>query len=285
LKNAVLIKAERFIEVDMNLWKNVFGAVKPVIGMVHVRALPGTPYHELTTAEITAQAVREAVLYAECGFDGIMLENMHDVPYLNKVVGPEVTAGMTAIAYAVRQAVSIPLGIQILAAANKEALAVALAAQLNFIRAEGFVFGHVADEGYMDSCAGELLRYRRMIGAGHIAVLTDIKKKHSAHNITSDVSIGETASAAEFFLSDGLVITGSATGKTVSLADLTEVRNNSNLPVIIGSGITSENLKDYWQAADGFIIGSSLKEAGLWSNALSKERCLGLMDSVKKLRG
>jgi hypothetical protein len=36
-----------------------------------------------------------------------------------------------------------------LAAANKAALAVAVAADLQFIRAEGFVFSHVADEGWL----------------------------------------------------------------------------------------------------------------------------------------
>lgn len=65
-----------------------------------------------------------------------------------------------------------------IAGANKEALAVAMATGGSFIRAEGFVFSHVADEGWMDSCAGELLRYRRSIGAEDVAILTDIKKKH-----------------------------------------------------------------------------------------------------------
>ena len=62
---------------------------------------------------------------------------------------------------------------------NKEALAVAQTSGADFIRAEGYVFSHVADEGWMDSCAGELLRYRKFINAENVLVLTDIKKKHS----------------------------------------------------------------------------------------------------------
>ncbi len=267
----------------MNLWNDIFPKRKPVIGMIHVQALPGTPKHHLSLKKIIEQAVKEAILYEKCGLDAIMLENMHDVPYLNKKVGAEVIAYMTAIACAVRKAVNVPAGIQILAGANMEALAVAHAANLNFIRAEGFVFGHIADEGYMDSCAGELLRYRKLIGAENIAVFTDIKKKHSAHSITSDVSIAETAKAAEFFLSDGLVVTGSSTGKAVSIKDLTDVRKASSLPVLVGSGITSDNLKDYWQHADGFIVGSFFKEAGLWSNPVSESRIRDLIKKAKAL--
>ena len=69
----------------------------------------------------------------------------------------------------------------------------ALASNLDFIRAESFVFSHVADEGWMDAQAGQLLRYRQKIGAEHIKIYTDIKKKHSAHTVTSDVSIGQVS--------------------------------------------------------------------------------------------
>ncbi len=268
----------------MTRWQKILTQQKSVIGMVHVQALPGTPNYHLSIKNIIELAVKEAVLYEECGLDAIMLENMHDVPYLNRTVGAEVTASMTAIADAVRKSVHMPVGIQILAAANQEALAVALAADLAFVRAEGFVFGHVADEGYIDSCAGKLLRYRKSIGAEHIAIFADIKKKHSANSITADVSIGETASAAEFFLSDGLIITGTATGKAVNINDLTDVRKHSHLPILIGSGITADNIRDYWQYADAFIIGSYFKEQGCWSNAISLERCTALMNSVKALR-
>ncbi len=267
----------------MSLWKTIFATGKPIIGMVHVQALPGTPKSTLRQEEITEIAVREALLYEKCGLDAILLENMHDVPYLNRDAGPEIIAAMTAVSVAVRKAVKFPIGIQILAGANREALAVALAAGLQFIRAEGFVYGHIADEGYMDSCAGELLRYRKSIGAEHIALLTDIKKKHSAHSITSDVSLGETASAAEFFLSDGLIITGTATGKEVRLDDLTETKQHTALPVLLGSGITAENIAKYWSLADGFIIGSHFKKEGIWSNPLSELLISKFMKKVTQL--
>ena len=172
-----------------------------VIGMIHVAALPGTPRHRASLADIVAQALAEANIYRDAGIHALMLENMHDIPYVQQP-GTEVTAAMAVIAREVKRACpDLPLGVQILAGGNRAALAVALAAGADFIRAEAFVFGHVADEGYMDSCAGDLLRYRKAIGAEQIAIFTDIKKKHSAHAITADVDIVQTAQAAEF--SDG----------------------------------------------------------------------------------
>ena len=108
-----------------------------------------------------------------------MLENMHDIPYLNRQVGSEIVASMSVICNEVKKEVkNLPCGVQILAGANKEALAVAKAAGLDFIRAEGFVFSHIADEGTMNSDAGEVLRYRKQIEADDVLVFTDIKKKH-----------------------------------------------------------------------------------------------------------
>ena len=107
------------------------------------------------------------------------MENMHDIPYLNRDIGPEIVAGMTAVGCAVKSvAGKIPCGIQILAGCNTEAMAVAKACNFDFIRAEGFVFSHVADEGIMNSDAGHVLRYRKMIDADEVLVFTDVKKKH-----------------------------------------------------------------------------------------------------------
>ena len=136
----------------------------------------------------------------------------------------------------------------------------------DFIRAEGFVFGHLADEGMMNSDAAELLRYRKQIGADNIKIWTDIKKKHSSHTISSDVSIGEMAKAAEFFLADGIIVTGNATGEEASLNDVEAVKAVTGLPLIIGSGIDEINIAGFWPFADAFIVGSSFKIAGNWQN-------------------
>lgn len=252
--------------------------------MVHIGALPGTPRNTMKINAIISEALRETLILTEGGVDAIMIENMHDRPYLNRNAGPETVAVMTAVATQIKQAFNIPLGIQILAGANKEALAVALAAGFDFIRAEGFVFGHLADEGWMNSDAGELLRYRKQIGAEHISIFTDVKKKHSAHALTNDISIVETAKAAEFFLSDGVIVTGSATGVKASVIEVREVKAAIKVPVIIGSGIDSENIQEFWDYADAFIVGSSLKKDGNWENEVDKSRVVKLMEKVNILK-
>ena len=253
---------------------------KTIVGMIHVRALPGAPKHAGGMAPILDQALAEAETYRACGIHALMVENMHDVPYVQHP-GPEIATAMAVVAREVKRAhPQIPLGLQILAGANQEALAAALAAGADFIRAEAFVFGHVADEGYMDSCAGALLRYRKAIGAEAIAVFTDIKKKHSAHAVTADVDIVQTAHAAEFFLSDGLILTGAATGEAASIDELRAVYAATKLPVLVGSGITAANVKDYLPLADAFIVGSHFKRDGYWENPLDPDRIRRLLAAV-----
>ncbi len=255
----------------------LFASAKPVIGMIHVAALPGTPAGRLPLAKIIATAVREARIYREAGLDGVAVENMHDVPYLRGGVGPEIVACMTAVALAVKAEFRGATGIQILAAANREALAVALAAGLDWVRAEGFAFAHIADEGFIDSNAAELLRYRRQIGAEKIPVWADIKKKHAAHALTADVSLGETAAAAEFMRADALIVTGTATGKAPARADVSEAGAHSSLPVVIGSGVDAENIGNFLPLADGFIVGSCFKQGGRWDRPVEAARVRAFM--------
>lgn len=257
---------------------------KWIIGMVHVDALPGTPGNTQAITSIIKHAMEEALILQNAGIDAILIENMNDVPYLKKFVGPEVVACMTAISVELRQNIHVPLGIQILAAANKEALAVAQAAQLDFIRTEGFVFAHMADEGFLESCAGELLRYRKHIGAEHIRVFTDVQKKHSSHAITSDISLKEHIETAAFFLSDAIIITGTSTGREASDDDVRIAFSSTKLPVLIGSGITKENIDKYWNYADAFIVGSHFKHDGNWKNKVSVERVTAFMKKVNDLR-
>lgn len=257
---------------------------KALIGMVHVGALPGTPRASAPVSQVIQQAEQEARIYRDYGADAIIIENMHDLPYLNRQVGPEIVAAMTLLGQAVKAASGLPVGVQILAGANQAALAVALAAGLDFIRAEGFVFGHVADEGWLDADAGPLLRYRRQIGAEHIRIVADIKKKHSAHAVTADVSLPETAQAAEFCGADGVIVTGSSTGMAADAAAVQDVAAATALPLWIGSGITADNLSEYAPHAHAFIVGSWIKEGGQWQNPPDPKRVAQLAAALAAFR-
>jgi membrane complex biogenesis BtpA family protein len=178
---------------------------------------------------------------------------------------------MTAFGAAVRRASALPLGIQILAGANLASMAVAHACGAAFVRAEGFVFAHVADEGVIEASAGELLRYRRAIGAAGVRVFADIKKKHSAHAITADVDLAETARAAEFFQADGVIVSGVATGRATDPAEVRAVAAAVGIPTLVGSGVTPDNAAAR-RDADALIVGSWIKEGGAWHGRLDEGR-------------
>lgn len=251
---------------------------KDLIAMIHLPALPGTPNASLAPGAIVEAAVAEAEVYRAAGVGTVMIENMHDVPYTREV-GPEIPAVMAVVGRAVKD-LGLRCGVQVLAGCNREAIAVAHAAGLDFVRVEGFVFAHVGDEGVIDACAGELLRYRKALGAAEIPVFTDIKKKHSSHAITADVDLAETARAARFFLSDGVVVTGTSTGEPVLPGDL-EALADVPLPKLVGSGITPENLATYYPHASAFIVGSYLKEEGRWDRPPDPARIGALLEAFE----
>ena len=268
----------------MHKFKAIFKISKPVIAMIHIKALPGTPKHHLTVETIVSEALKEAEIYHQAGVDALLIENMHDVPYLKNDVGHEISTVMAIIAYEIKKRYDLPLGIQILAGANKAALAVAKAANLDFVRVEGFVFAHTADEGIIEAQAAEILRYRKAIEAEDVLVFTDIKKKHSAHALTQDVSLLDTAKAARFFLTNGVIVTGNHTGTAASTSELQTLKATLDFPVLVGSGITIDNVATYFPICDAMIVGSYFKKSGYWENDIDTSRVKTFMEKVKNLR-
>ena len=182
----------------------------------------------------------------------------------------------------VRASVRVPIGVQILSGGNRHALACAHICGGSFIRCENFVFAHVADEGLLTRAeAGGLLRYRRSIGAGAISVYCDIKKKHASHAVTADLSLADIAEGAAFFGADGLVVTGSATGKPTAPDDVRMVRDACDLPVLVGSGVTPESAASLYAHADALIVGSWIKREGSWKNPVDPDRARRMADAAK----
>ena len=147
-----------------------------------------------------------------------------------------------------------------------------------FFLCKAFVKNNDIDSYYI------FCRYRRQIGAEHISILADIKKKHSAHAVTADVDIAETAAAAQFFRADGLIVTGTATGCAAEPADLAAVATTTpGLPVFVGSGVTAENLGQFRSAA-GLIVGTAFKRGGDWRNELDEERIRRIVEEARKFK-
>ncbi|KAK6751224.1 hypothetical protein RB195_002916 [Necator americanus] len=132
----------------------------------------------------------------------------------------------------------------------------------------------------MDGCAGELFRYSRTIGADSVAIITDVKKKHSSHAVTADLSIGDVAEAAQFFMADGVIVTGRCTGHEADVSDIQEIRSACSLPIFVGSGVTVSNVHQFGNA-DALIVGSHFKKDGKWHNELEPQRVFQFMERVR----
>jgi hypothetical protein len=254
-----------------------------LIGMVHLQPLPGSPrFGRGGRAEIVrmldlARFDAEALLAGGC--DALLVENMHDLPYLRGRVEPETVAAMALGCEAIAS-FGVPFGVQLLAAANLEALGVAHATGASFIRVEAFAYAHVADEGWLEASAAELTRRRAALGAD-IAFFADIKKKHAAHAVTADLGVADVAEGSAFSGADGVIVTGATTGAEALLDDVLEARR-AGLPVLVGSGITEVNAARFSRAAEALIVGSSLKRDGDWRNPVDLARVRALAAALGK---
>lgn len=253
-----------------------------LIGMVHAHALPGSPRFGGSMQSILDAANIDAERLIGGGCDAIIVENMHDLPYLNRNVGPETVAAMTLVVAAV-VAHGHPTGVQVLAGANREALGICVATGASFIRAEGFAYAHVADEGWMDACAGELLRARASLRSD-VEIWADIKKKHSAHAVTQDLSIADVAHGSAFSGADAVIVTGAATGAPTAPDDV-DAAKKGGLPVLVGSGVDAATAHAFAGLADGLIVGSAIKEEGVWRRPVDVDRVRSLREAIDAAEG
>lgn len=252
--------------------------------MIAVRPLPAAPRYDGDDEKIVAQALSDLGHYLDAGVDAIVLENSNDLPYVQPPLPTRAVAVMKRVAREVRRRFDGPVGIQMLEAANEAALDIAHAADLDFLRVEGYVFAHVGGAGLIEGCAGRLLRRRRELGCEHVKVFGDVKKKHCSHALTGDLDIVDEMKQAEFFLADGVIVTGARTTEPPAVAELRRVRKHARVPVFIGSGLTPTNLKTYFPLADGFIVGSTFRQGGRFLGTLEPKRLAAFMQVFRPLR-
>jgi hypothetical protein len=253
--------------------------------MIAIRPLPGSPRYDGDDEQIISQALADLARYAEAGADAIVLENSHDLPYIKPPLPASAVALMKRLAREVRRRFAGPIGIQMLEAANESALAIAHSADLDFLRVEGYVFAHVGGAGLIEGCAGRLLRKRKELGCAHIRIFGDVKKKHCSHALTGDLDIVDEVKQAEFFLVDGVIVTGARTAEPPVLAELRRVKQHVRVPVLIGSGMTPRNIRTYFSLADGFIVGSTFREGGRFLGSLEPRRLEAFVKVFRSLRG
>ena len=263
-----------------------FSKPKPIIGVIHLHALPGAPRYEgEAMSSIIAAAIRDARTLADGGIDGIMLENASDMPFSRpEHIGFETVAALSAVGQEIRNAVDVPVGITCVANGAIPGLAVAKAIGAKWVRVNQWVNAYVANEGFLNGPAAEAMRYRAQIGAKDVSIFADVHVKFGAHAITADRSISEQATDAEWFDADVLIATGTRTGSPTQPAEVNEVRGGTSLPVIVGSGLSPEQVPSLMQVADGAIVGQWLKVDARWWNPVDPARVEALMTAMEKVR-
>jgi uncharacterized protein len=252
----------------------LFASEKVLVGAVHLPPLPGSPsYRGQPVAELCRFAVEEARAYVGNGFDSVIVENHWDLPFLKPGQhGYEVAAAMGVITGAVVAEIGPSVGVSVLSNAGQCSVASAWAAGAGWVRVNQWVNAYVANEGVIEGQAATTTRYRHAIGAGPVKVFADVHVKHGAHAIVADRTLAEQTEDAEFFDADVLIATGSRTGHATSVEEVVGIRDHTQLPVIIGSGIDPQNVGPLLGECDGAIVASAAKENGRWWGRVAPEK-------------
>jgi len=262
--------------------KSLFATqAKLLIGVVHLGPLPGSPRWKGNLERVIEFAVNDARAYERGGVQALFVENFGDVPFSKTNVAPETIAAMAAAGRAIRAAVKAPIGFNVLRNDARAALALCAACGGNFIRVNIHTGAMLTDQGIIEGDAYETLRYRERLCPG-VEILADVHVKHAVPlgNWPLDIAARDTL---ERGLAEALIVSGTGTGEAADVSDLETVRRACpTAKILLGSGVTAENVHEYTQA-DGFIVGSSLKRAGRLSNPVDSSRVAKLSKAIRRI--
>lgn len=261
--------------------KSLFGVHhKALIGVVHLQPLPGSPRWRGDLESIIDFAVNDARAYERGGAYALFIENFGDIPFTRGSVAPETIAAMAAAGRAISQAVRLPIGFNVLRNDARAALALCAVCGGAFIRVNVHCGAMLTDQGLIEGNAYETLRYRqRVCPQAHI--FADVHVKHAVP--LGDWTIEDAArDTVERGLADGLIVSGAGTGLATDLADVERVRRTApRTRILLGSGVTAANVRDFLPLADGFIVGTSLKLRGAVSNPVDPKRVAALVRAIR----
>src|SRR5262249_4831699 len=262
----------------------ILGTEKAVVGMVHLRALPGSPRWDGSMRAVLEAARDDARALAEGGVDAILIENYGDVPFAATRVDAATVAGMAVVVAEIGRIVSLPLGVNVLRSDAQSALAIAAATGARFVRVNVHVGAVVADQGVLVSGAHDTLRYRRLLDLD-IKILADVQVKHGMPLQPTPIEY-EALDCVARALADGVVVSGVATGEPTPMSDLKRVRGAvPDVPLLVGSGATAETAAELLSVADGLIVGTSLKRDGIVTNPVDRRRVTRLVEAARASRG
>ena len=262
----------------------LFKSRKPLIGMVHLLPLPGAPRFDGDLGRVAKRALSDARLLAEEGFDGLMVENFGDVPFHATEVGPETVAAIAVLVARIRDAVSLPVGVNVLRNDARSALGIAAATGARFIRVNVHCGAAVTDQGIVEGRAAETLRERARLCAD-VHVLADVLVKHASPLAPADPEL-VARETAERGLCDALLVTGDATGTTADADVLAAVRRGAGeTPVLLASGLSARNAARLLPLADGAVVGTAVKRGGVTDAPVDRRRARALVAACRAVKG
>jgi len=278
--------AKRFYGRRLSSLEEMFGVVKPIIGMVHLPPLPGAPaYRGEPIDEIVEFALRDAQALVEGGVDGLIVENMWDLPYfVGENVPVEEAVAQAVITREVVKSVNVPVGVNVIHNGWRAEISIAKAAGAKFVRICLLTGAMVWDTGELDhGCAAKLLRFRKELHAEDVRIFADIMKKHAV--MFPGIDLQTHAEWTDFYMADAVIVTGTMTGVPPTVEDVAEVKRLlPHRPVLVGSGSNPGNIRSFLKYADGAIVGTYFKKGGIAQNPVDVERVKKFMAVVKEIR-
>ena len=267
----------------MTNFKRIFGGKKPVIAMVHLAALPGTPLYDESggVAQIVEEARKDLEALLGAGVDAVMFGNENDRPYeLN--VDMASTATMAYVIGQLRPLITVPFGVNVLWD-PMSSIALAAATGASFIR-EICTGYYASDMGPWAGRSAEPMRYRNRLGRKDIAMLYNLSAEF-AHSLDQRPLPDRARSAVFSSIPDAVLVSGVITGEAPPLSQLEAVKRALPVtPVLANTGVRHETVQDVFRVADGCIVGSSLKVDGHTWNSVDPARANEFMRLVNLTR-
>lgn len=264
-------------------FQDLFGERKLLIGVLHLLPLPGAPLYDGDIQNVYDQALAELEIFKHHAIDSVIIENFRDMPYYPGRVPPETVAALAAVSREIVRVAGMPVGVNVLRSDGEASIAIAVATGAHYVRVNVHMGAVAADQGIVQGSSHLSMRLRAALKSRTL-VFADVGVKHAAPLAGRGLDI-ETRDLAERGLADAVIVTGDRTGVETSLDDIDVVRRATNLPLLIGSGATPDNIEPVLPKVDGLIVGSYFKKDGAGHNFVDPARVERFVRRFVELRG
>ena len=256
--------------------------MKEIIGVIHLKPLPGSPRAWERFEDILNFALNDAENYLKGGINTVIVENFGDAPFSCGAVDPHTAAYMTHAILKIKEKFpDLKIGVNVLRNDGKAAIGIAAATGAGFVRINVLTYAMVTDCGIIEGNAREINMYRKLLNP-EIKVYADILVKH-AFPLNEYHPVQVAKDTALRGGADAIILTGESTGATADVKLLHILKEElRNTRILIGSGVSIENIVEY-KEADGFIIGTSLKKYSLVDNPVDPGRVKQIVEAIKSL--